>query len=75
MENSSIPNYTIVISPGEDDDVWLADVPALELTTQGFSQVHAAEMAKEAILLHTEGLLELGKPLPADIAHPFPEAG
>ena len=37
-----IPNYTIIISPGEDGEVWVAEIPALGIATQGYTQVHAA---------------------------------
>ena len=59
--------YTVVIEQDEDR-VFIATVPALPgCNSFGDTEEEAREMAKDAIGLYIEYLLEQGEPIPPDV--------
>ena len=59
--------YTVVLVR-EEDGGYCVHVPALKgCHTEGDTLPEALEMAREAILCHTESLAQHGEPLPADV--------
>ncbi len=57
--------YTIVLEQDPDDGGYVVTVPDLPgCITQGDTIDEAIAMAKEAISLHIESLIALGKPVP-----------
>lgn len=52
-------HYKVEIRWSDEDGVYLAHIPELDITTHGNTQVHAAKMAEEAIELHLETLQDL----------------
>ncbi len=59
--------YTVIIEQDEDG-VYIATVPALPgCNTFGDTEEEAREMAKDAITLYIEHLLEQGEPIPQDV--------
>jgi predicted RNase H-like HicB family nuclease len=65
-------HYTVVLTPEEDDKGFFVFVPALTgCFSQGDTVEEALENAREAILLHLEGLQADGEPLPVADVHPL----
>ena len=59
--------YTVIIEQDEDG-VYIATVPALPgCNTFGDTEEEARAMAKDAITLYIEHLLEKGEPIPQDV--------
>ena len=59
--------YTVVLWPEPDGSAINVRVPAMPgLFTWGASYELALESAREAIMLHLEGFVERGQPLPED---------
>jgi antitoxin HicB len=57
--------YTVVLEPDLEDGGYVVTVPDLPgCITQGDTLDEAIAMAKEAISLHIESLIALGKPVP-----------
>lgn len=61
--------YSVIVTYDAESGTYLADVPALDLMTYGFSVDHAFDMAEEAISLRVESAIEDGEPLPVE-EHP-----
>ena len=60
--------YTILLDPDPEGRGFTVRVPALPgCITQGRTREQAIERAREAILLHLEGLLAHGEPIPEDL--------
>jgi predicted RNase H-like HicB family nuclease len=59
--------YTAVYEHDPETGDFIATFPALDLATHGHSLDEARDMAREALALHLEGLLEEGMPIPPDI--------
>lgn len=58
--------YPIAIEPGDDNHAFGVTVPDLPgCFSAGDTLDEALEQAKEAIMLHIEGLLDDGEPIPA----------
>lgn len=58
--------YTVVLERNEDGG-YTVTVPALQgCITQGQTIAEALSRAQEAIACHLEGLLAVGRPIPAD---------
>ncbi len=58
--------YPIAIEPGDDSHAFGVTVPDLHgCFSAGDTLDEAMEQAKEAIMLHIEGLLDDGEPIPA----------
>ncbi len=63
--------YAITIHPDVEEGGYWVTVPALPgCVTQGETLEEAIAMAREAIALHIEGLLEAGEPVPEEVEHP-----
>jgi predicted RNase H-like HicB family nuclease len=63
--------YTIVLTPDFDDQVYTVTVPALPgIVTEGATVEEAIEMAKDAIRTHVEGLLLDGEDVPEETMRP-----
>jgi len=63
--------YTIILDPDPDEGGYTVTVPALPgCVTQGETIEEAIAMAKDAILLHVEALIEAGEPVPVEQEHP-----
>jgi predicted RNase H-like HicB family nuclease len=63
--------YTIVLTPDFDDQVYTVTVPALPgIVTEGATVEEAIEMAKDAIRTHVEGLLADGQDVPLETMRP-----
>ncbi len=60
--------YTVVLMSEPEIDGYIAYVPAVRVTTQGYSIEHALEMAAEATGLKLDVMTEDGEELP--IEHP-----
>ncbi|GMW03879.1 MAG: hypothetical protein AMXMBFR84_50130 [Candidatus Hydrogenedentota bacterium] len=62
----SILNYTIVLEPAEEGG-YTVTVPALPaVVTEGDTYEEALEMARDAISLYVQSLIEDGKPVPTE---------
>jgi predicted RNase H-like HicB family nuclease len=59
--------YTVVYEIDPESGVYCASVPALDLATHGKTLEEAREMAREALGLHLEGMLEEQMPIPPDV--------
>ena len=60
--------YTIVVEQDEDG-VYIASCPAIQgCYTQGDTYEQAVENVKDAIRLHIEARIELGEPVPLEVA-------
>ena len=67
---SKIYRYTILLEQDPDDGGYVVTVPDLPgCITQGDTIEEAIAMAKEAISLHIESLIALGKPVPQGRKH------
>lgn len=63
--------YTIILQPDQEEGGYTVTVPALPgCITQGETVDEAVDMAKDAIRLHTEGLIADGQPVPTEDEHP-----
>lgn len=61
--------YTIILQPEPEEGGYSVTVPALiGCFAQGDTLEEAVAMAKEAIAVHIEGLLEDGEPIPQEDA-------
>lgn len=58
--------YTTVVFYSPDSNVYVADIPALGIATQGDTLDHAYEMAREAAELWIEDAIEHGDEIPGD---------
>jgi antitoxin HicB len=59
--------YMILLHPDREQVGYWVTVPALPgCITQGDTMEQAIAMAREAIELHLEGLIEAGEPVPED---------
>ena len=58
--------YTAIVFYSPDSDVYVADIPALGIATQGDTLDHAYEMAREAAELWLEDAIANGDGIPAD---------
>jgi antitoxin HicB len=64
-------HYTIILQPDPDEGGYSVTVPALPgVVTQGETLEEAIAMAKDAIRLHIETLIEYGEPVPEEQEHP-----
>ncbi len=64
-------HYTIILHPDAEEGGYTVTVPALPgCVTQGETLEEAIAMAKDAIRLHIETLLEEGEPVPDEHEHP-----
>ncbi len=59
-------HYTVVLLPEPDIDGYVAYVPAVGVTSQGYSIQHALEMAAEAASLRLEIMAEDGQEMPIE---------
>jgi predicted RNase H-like HicB family nuclease len=60
--------FTVIIEQDEDG-VFIAVCPALQgCRTEGDTEEEAREMIKDAIRLHIESRLDLGEPIPYEVA-------
>jgi predicted RNase H-like HicB family nuclease len=60
-----------MLEPDLEEGGYTVTVPALPgIVTQGETMEEAIAMAKDAILLHIEGLMAEGLPVPEESAHP-----
>lgn len=55
--------YSVVIDWDELEEVYVASVPALSVSTYGKSREQALENVREAVLVTVEGLREVGQPI------------
>lgn len=63
--------YTIILDPDPDEGGYTVTVPALPgCVTQGETIEEAIAMAKDAIRLYIETLVENGEPVPEEREHP-----
>jgi antitoxin HicB len=63
--------YTIILDPDPDEGGYTVTVPALPgCVTQGETVEEAIAMAKDAIHLYIETLIENGEPVPEEREHP-----
>ena len=60
--------YTVVYEHDPETGQVCASFPALDLATHGRTMDEARAMAREALELHLEGLVEESMPVPADVA-------
>ena len=58
--------YTVVFEWDETDELFIATVPALTISTYGRTRVEALENAREAISVTLEGLEAKGQPIPVE---------
>jgi predicted RNase H-like HicB family nuclease len=58
--------YTAVVFYSPDSGVYVADIPALGIATQGDTLDHAYEMAREAVELWLEDAIANGDEIPVD---------
>jgi predicted RNase H-like HicB family nuclease len=71
MTTNSRRQYTIVLTPDFEDQVYTVTVPALPgIVTEGSTVEEAIEMAKDAIRTHVEGLLADGEKVPEETMRP-----
>ena len=62
--------YTILLHPDEEQGGYTVTVPALpECITEGDTIEEAIAMAKEAIQLYIESLIDDGEPVPEEHEH------
>lgn len=60
--------FTVIIEQDEDG-IYIAVCPALQgCRSEGDTEAEAREMIRDAIRLHIEARLELGEPIPHDVA-------
>ena len=59
--------YTVVYEHDPETGFICASVPALDLGTHGRTMEEAQAMAKEALELHLEGMLEENMSIPPDV--------
>ncbi len=59
-------HYTVVLLPEPEIDGYVAYVPAVGVTSQGYSIQHALEMAAEAASLRLEVMAEDGQEMPIE---------
>ena len=63
----NVLKYRIVLKKDPEDDVYIVSVPSLPgCHTFGKTVEEAIEMAKEAIQVYIETLMDLGKEVPTD---------
>jgi antitoxin HicB len=63
--------YTILLEPDQEEGGYTVSVPALPgCVTQGETIEEAITMAKDAIRLFIETLVENGEPVPEEREHP-----
>ena len=63
--------YTIILHPDTEEGGYTVTVPALPgCVTQGETLEEAIAMAKDAIRLHIEGLIDAGESIPEEREHP-----
>jgi antitoxin HicB len=63
--------YTIILHPDTEEGGYTVTVPSLPgCVTQGETLEEAIAMAKDAIRLHVETLIEYGEPVPEEHEHP-----
>ncbi len=63
--------YTIILDPDPEEGGFTVTVPALPgCVTQGETLEEAITMAKDAIRLYIETLIEDGQPVPEEREHP-----
>jgi antitoxin HicB len=63
--------YTIILDPDPDEGGYTVTVPTLPgCVTQGETLEEAIAMAKDAIRLYIETLIDLGEPVPEEREHP-----
>jgi antitoxin HicB len=63
--------YTIILHPEAEEDGYTVTVPSLPgCVTQGETLEEAIAMAKDAIRLFIETLIENGEPVPEEREHP-----
>lgn len=58
--------YTVVMLTEPEIDGYVVHVPTVGITTQGYSNEHALEMAAEAAQLRLEVMVEDGEELPTE---------
>ena len=64
-------HYTIILHPEPEEGGYSVTVPALPgCLAQGDTLEEAVAMAKEAIAVHIEGLIEDGEPIPEEDERP-----
>ena len=56
--------YSVVVEWDPEEDLYVASVPALSVSTFGGSREEALERVKEAIMVTVEGLKAIGQPIP-----------
>jgi predicted RNase H-like HicB family nuclease len=56
--------YSVVLEWDDTEQVFVAAVPALSVSTYGETREEALEKAREAILVTVEGLRAVGQPVP-----------
>ena len=62
--------YTIILHPDTDEGGYTVTVPSLPgCVTQGETLEEAIAMARDAIRLHIESLIEDGQPVPEEQEH------
>lgn len=65
METTSATHqYTVLVT--QEDEIWLAHIPALGIVTQGDDVEHAFEMAQDAIKGWLEIAREDGEEIPVE---------
>jgi predicted RNase H-like HicB family nuclease len=63
--------YSIILHPDTEEGGYTVTVPALHgCVTQGETLEEAIAMAKDAIRLYIETLIEEGEPIPEEQEHP-----
>jgi len=63
--------YTIILHPDTEEGGYTVTVPALPgCVTQGETLEEAIAMAKDAIRLYIETLIDEGEPIPEEHEHP-----
>jgi len=59
-------DYAYAVLIFAEEDAWVAFVPTLDIATQGESQEHAVEMARDAIGLWISVAREQGEEIPVE---------
>ena len=57
-------SYGVVVEWDPEEEVYVASIPALSVSTYGESRTDVLEKAKEAIEVTIDGLRAIGQPVP-----------
>lgn len=66
MSTAQASRYSVFVHYDPEEETYYADIPALEIVSEGDSEDHAFEMAEEAIALRVRLARESGESLPVE---------